>query len=135
MLISVKPSSNKMEFTGNIVADASVFATKNGEGARVRLAHNQGKDRKPIFMDVVMFSTKERAIPKDVLKKGRYVKVVGSYFEEENTGNDGKTYQNHGIKAYSIEEVKAVVMEVSEDGKSAVAVSSAEDEVEGDLPI
>lgn len=131
--ISVKPSSNRMEFSGNVVADATVFTTKNGEGARFRLGHNQGKDKKTIFMDVVMFSSKSRSIPKDLLKKGRYVKVAGSYFEDENTGTDGKTYQNHGIKAFSVEEVKAVVMELSDDGKTATAVGEAADD--DDMPV
>lgn len=120
--ISYKPSANKMEFSGNIVADANQFETANGKGVSFRLAHNQGRDEEPVFMDVVMFSGKDRVIPVDIIKKGNYVKVTGSYFERRNTGKDGKTYVNHGIRAYKVEEIKLVVMELSEDGKTATAV-------------
>ena len=50
--ISYKPSANKMEFSGNIVADANQFETANGKGVSFRLAHNQGRDEEPVFMDV-----------------------------------------------------------------------------------
>lgn len=125
--ISYRPSANRMVFTGNIVADATTFPTKNGEGVSFRIAHNQGRDEKPIFMDVVMYSGKDRAIPHDILKKGKYVKISGSYFEKEKSGNDGKVYTNRGIRAFEIEEVKPVVMEVSEDGKTATALDTDED--------
>ena len=120
--ISYKPSANKMEFSGNIVADANSFDTSNGKGVSFRLAHNQGRDEKPVFMDVVMFEGMNRQIPSDIIKKGKYVKVTGSYFERENTGKDGKVYTNRGIRAYKVEEIKLVVMELSEDGKTATAI-------------
>lgn len=126
--ISVRPSANRMEFSGNIVADANIFDTKNGKGASFRIAHNQGRDKKAIFMDVVMYSTEKRSIPEDLLKKGKYIKATGSYFEKENEGKDGNMYTNRGIKAYAVEEVKPVVMELSDDGKTATAID------EDDLP-
>lgn len=120
--ISVKPSANRIEFSGNVVNDATFFPTKNGEGANFRIAHNQGRDKKAIFMDVVMFGSDKRALPKDILTKGRYIKVTGAFFEDENTGRDGKTYTNRGIRAYEAVEVKSVVMELSADGKTATAI-------------
>lgn len=135
MTITCKPSSSKMEFSGNIVADAQKFNTKNGEGVSFRIAHNQGKDKKAVYMDVVMYSSARRNIPHDILKKGKYVKVTGSYFESENTGQDGTVYNNHGIKAYDVAEIKSVVMELSEDGKTATAIDADGDtDTDDDIP-
>lgn len=120
--ISYKPSSNRMDFSGNIVADATTFDTKKGTGVNFRLAHNQGKDRKPIFMDIVMYGSEKNPIPHDLLKKGKYVKVSGSYFETERTGADGTVYTNRGIKAFSVEEIKTVTMQLSDDGKTATVI-------------
>lgn len=77
-------SVNNFTLSGRLTADAK--ALKDNAGASFSIAHNMGKNNKPLYEDFVIFSTKngkETAIDWNLLKKGTPV-VVSAYRRDDS---------------------------------------------------
>lgn len=102
-------STNSLIITGRLTADAKPMA--NNAGVRFSIAHNMGKNNPVLYIDFTMFSKNgkvEKAIPTDLLKKGKAVTVSAYMSPTEYKDADGNTVRG---SRYIVKTVEPLVNE------------------------
>lgn len=88
--------------TGNLAADCEIFKGKDdAEFIRFTVAANEpgaAKEEKPTYYSCRMKKTDVA----DLLKKGRFVALVGNLHIWENI-KDGKSYVNHDVRVQTLD--------------------------------
>ena len=96
-------SLNRFEVSGNI-CERGLKITENGT-ALLTIAHNMGRDREVLFLDIVMFpknGRKDVQIPTELLKKGQAVLVKGYQRARVTVDKDGGKHYRIDLVALEI---------------------------------
>lgn len=118
MATKVIKHSNTVVLSGSVVADAQT--RQGGNIVAFRLAHNNGRDRESLFIDVTAFvkgfQKRNQVLPTDILVKGAKVLVEGFLTPNNWTDANGVKHHNIVVIATSITDNTAADDQIPDGG-------------------